>query len=174
MRPRESKNSARKVRAAENKVKCLQMIVAGISRAVIAKQLGVTKKTVCVYVQQSMEELGRERLNLAQQVYDLEQERLEALLRAVWLKGTDQKNASLNHWDKVFAVTQRMTVVAEKRIALTKGTAGIESLPPEEADRIAGLVMQEATDEERAAIRAGDEKGAKVFAEVVARVNTAP
>ena len=81
--PRESKNSARRVRAAENKVKCLRMIVAGVSRADIAKQLGVTKKTICIYVQQSMAELNEERLQLATQVYDLEQERLEALLRAL-------------------------------------------------------------------------------------------
>jgi len=169
--PRESKNSARRVRAAENKVKCLRMIVAGVSRADIAKQLGVTKKTICIYVQQSMAELNEERLQLATQVYDLEQERLEALLRAVYIKGTDPKNVSLNHWDRVFAVTQRLTAVAEKRIAATKGTAGIESLSPEEADRIAGLVMQEATDEERVAIREGD---SAVFATVVARVKTTP
>lgn len=164
---RESQNSHRRVRAAENQVKTLRLIVAGVSRAEIARQLGVSKKSVCIYLQKAMAELHEEKLMLAEQIYTIEEQRLEAALRAVFIRGTDPKNVSLNHLDRVVSISERLTVLGEKRIAAARGTAVVDAIPPEDADRIAALVAQEATEEEREAIRTGD---AQTFAAVVARV----
>jgi DNA-binding CsgD family transcriptional regulator len=164
---RESKNSRRKVTAAENQVKTLRMVIAGVSRADIARQLGVSRVTVGKYIESAMEEMKAERFQLATQAYDIEYQRNEAMIRAVVIKATDPRNVSLNHLDRFMALAQRQTVLTEKRIATQRGTSSHDTLTPEEAARIAGLIPYVATEAEREAIKAGDRTA---FAAVVARI----
>ena len=155
-----------------NKTKCVQMHIAAVPRAVIAQHLGISQATVSTYIRESMEESRAQRLDLVEDAWDLEEERLNVMLRAVWLKATAKEGASLHHLDRAFQIVQRVTVLAEKRHALKNSPSGVlPSVPPDEAGRIAALVMEHATDDERAAIQAGD---MRTFTAVVARVRSLP
>jgi hypothetical protein len=164
---REGKNSHRRVRSAENQVKTLRMIVAGISRADIARQLGVSVVSVGRYIEAAMKELAEEHKALAPHVFAIEYARIEAMIRAVAIQATDVRKVSLPHLDRFAMLAKRQTELYEKTLALGQSSSEVGALPPGEAERIAALIPIEATDEERAAIANGDQS---VFAAVAARI----
>jgi hypothetical protein len=164
---REGKNSHRRVRTAENQVKTLRMVVAGIPRAEIARQLGVSVVSVGRYIEAAMKGLAEEHKALAPHVYAIEYARNEAAIRAVAIPATDVRKVSLPHLDRFAMLSRRQTELYEKTIASGRNSNSIGALPPGEAERIAALIPIEATDEERAAIASGDQS---VFAAVAARI----
>lgn len=84
-----SKHSATRLIAAENKVKALDLRRRGKSFAAIAKELDVSPRTAWNYIREAMRDLAELGEEKAEELVKLEEERLDALLDAIWDKAMD-------------------------------------------------------------------------------------
>lgn len=79
-----SKTSTQKVKAAERRLKCMELRKKGNTYQQIADELGVSRKTAWKHVTQALKELAEETKETAEELRTIEHQRLELQYQTAW------------------------------------------------------------------------------------------
>lgn len=146
---RESKNSPRRALSLERQVKCLKLRLTGLSFRKIGEAVGISEKQACILTAKALQELREQKLALADDIRQLEICRQEELLQTVWLEA---RKGSLKHIDRAQTIIQRIT---ELHCVDVKPAPPV-AIPPDLKPGEASAIVEHASQEELAAIEAGD------------------
>lgn len=97
----ESESSKRKIKALERERDALEMRIGGASARAISEQLGITERGVRKAIRRAMDRIKDEIKGNAEDLHDLQLERLDKMLLAVW---SDAIKGSYGAVDRVLRI----------------------------------------------------------------------
>jgi hypothetical protein len=122
----ESKNSARRIEAAERRTKALELRKAGHTFKAIGQALGCSEQRAHKIVTKELARLNSRRAEQGSEVTRLELERLDALHAALWLRAI---KGDLDAFDRVLRLMQRRAALLGLDAPTKREVAGPNGQP---------------------------------------------
>lgn len=114
----ESRTSSRRLFAAENRTKALELRKAGATFAQIAKQLSVSRQRAHKYVSECLDDIKELNSNEAEMVLKIELERLDTMLLGLWDKARRGDNLAIDRVLKIMDRRAKYLGLDDRRIEI--------------------------------------------------------